>query len=153
MELERQPYGTTPKGTGIEIFTLKNSSGIRVSLITYGCIITSVRTPDRNGRIGEITLGFDILEGYLERHPYFGSLVGRFANRIAAGRFELDGKPYSLACNEKGRNHLHGGTVGFDKRVWRVEELREEARATTAQKTASAGIKYLTAIRWRSSMS
>ena len=126
MELERQPYGTTPEGTEVDIYTLKSPSGIRVSLITYGCIITSVRTPDRNGQIGEITLGFDSLEGYLVRHPYFGSLVGRFANRIAAGKFQLDGKQYTLACNEKERNHLHGGTVGFDKRVWRAEELQEE---------------------------
>jgi aldose 1-epimerase len=126
MELQRQHYGRTPEGTEVEIFTLKNSSGVIVRVITYGCIITSIRTPDRNGKIGEITLGFDSLEGYLGRHPYFGALVGRVANRIAAGRFVLEGREYTLACNEKQRNHLHGGNVGFDKRVWKAEELREK---------------------------
>lgn len=129
MELSRQPYGTTHEGTEVDIFTLKNSRELTVRVITYGCIITSIQMPDRNGKIGEITLGFDSLEGYLPRHPYFGALVGRFANRITSGRFELAGKHYTLACNEKGRNHLHGGTVGFDKRVWRAEELREEDAA------------------------
>jgi aldose 1-epimerase len=129
MELHREPYGTTPEGNEVDVFTLKNSNGIITGVITYGCIITSIQMPDRNGRVGEITLGFDRLEGYLTRHPYFGALVGRFANRIAAGKFELDGSVYTLACNEKGRNHLHGGTVGFDKRVWRAEELRENNAA------------------------
>jgi aldose 1-epimerase len=125
MELQRRPYGNTLDGAEVEHFTLKNSSGVSAGIITYGCIITSVQTPDRNGKIGEITLGFDSLVGYLARHPYFGALVGRFANRIAVGRFELDGKHYTLARNEKERNHLHGGNVGFDKRVWTAEELRE----------------------------
>jgi len=125
MELSRQPYGRIPKGADVEIFTLKNSRGLTVRMISYGCIITSVQMPDRNGNVGEITLGFDGLEGYLGKHPYFGALVGRFANRIGAGRFELEGKRYTLACNEKGQNHLHGGVVGFDKRVWKTEELRE----------------------------
>ena len=126
MELHRQPYGTTKEGTEVDIFTLKNSRDLTVRAITYGCIISSVLAPDRKGNTGELTLGFDTLEGYLGRHPYFGALVGRFANRIAAGRFELEGKQYTLACNEKGRNHLHGGKVGFDKRVWKAEELREK---------------------------
>ncbi len=128
MELKTKSYGTTPEGTEVDIYTLKNSSGITARVITYGCIITSVQTPDRSGKIGEITLGFDSLEGYLARHPYFGALVGRFANRIAAGRFELEGKRYTLACNEKGRNHLHGGNVGFDKRVWTAEQLRDAGK-------------------------
>jgi len=76
MELHRKPYGTTPEGNQIDAYTLTNSAGIRVGLITYGCIITSVQTPDKNGKIGEITLGFDSLDGYLPRHPYFGALVG-----------------------------------------------------------------------------
>lgn len=126
MEIQRKPYATTREGTQVDIYTLKSSTGVSVGVITYGCIITSVQTPDRDGKTGEITLGFDSLEGYLGRHPYFGALVGRFANRIAAGRFELEGKQYTLACNEKGRNHLHGGNVGFDKRIWKAEELREK---------------------------
>jgi aldose 1-epimerase len=126
MELQRKPFGNTPDGTAVDVFTLANSAGIKARVITYGCIITSVQTPDRNGKIAEITLGFDSLEGYLAGHPYFGALVGRFANRIAAGRFELDGRRYTLACNEKGENHLHGGKVGFDKRVWKAGEIREK---------------------------
>jgi aldose 1-epimerase len=125
MELQRQHYGRTSDGTDVEVFTLRNSSGITARAITYGCIITSVQMPDRKGEIGEITLGFDSLEGYLVRHPYFGALVGRFANRIAAGEFELDGRRHTLACNEKGTNHLHGGTVGFDKRIWTAKEIGE----------------------------
>jgi aldose 1-epimerase len=125
MELQRQLYGTTSDGEKVESFTLGNSRGITAAVINYGCILTSLRMPDKNGKIGEITLGFDTLGGYLGEHPYFGALVGRFANRIAGGRFELDGKKYTLACNEKGKNHLHGGTVGFDKRVWSAEELQE----------------------------
>jgi aldose 1-epimerase len=129
MELRKQHYGSASAGAEVESFTLKNSSGVSVSAINYGCIITSIQTPDRNGKIGEIVLGFDSLEGYLGRHPYFGALVGRVANRIAAGHFELDGKQYSLACNEKGRNHLHGGNVGFDKRLFEAEEILEKDAA------------------------
>lgn len=129
MELQRKPYGNTPEGTEVDIFTMNNSAGITVRVITFGCIITSVQTPDRDGNKGEITLGFDSLEGYLAGHPYFGSLVGRFANRIAAGRFELEGSRYTLACNEKGITHLHGGTVGFDKRLWTAEEIRDNDSA------------------------
>lgn len=128
MELKRQFYGATPDGEKVDSFTLKNSGGMTASVITYGCILTSLRMPDKQGKSGEITLGFDNLQGYLAGHPYFGALVGRFANRIAGGRFELDGKRYTLACNEKDANHLHGGTVGFDKRVWKAEELRENNR-------------------------
>jgi len=128
MELRRELYGAAPDGKKVDSFTLKNSGGMTASVITYGCILTSLCMPDKQGKIGEITLGFDNLQGYLAGHPYFGALVGRFANRIAGGRFELDGKPYTLACNENGTNHLHGGKVGFDKRVWSAEELQENDR-------------------------
>ncbi len=128
MELRREPYGTTPEGGEVERFTLINANGLEVSVITYGCILTSLRLPDREGRPGEITLGFDSLERYLQGHPYFGALVGRFANRIAGGRFELDGRHYSLACNENGKHHLHGGRSGFDKKIWSAEEIREGRR-------------------------
>jgi aldose 1-epimerase len=128
MNLKRRVYGTTPDGVDVDIFTLQNSAGITAEVTNYGCILTSLKMPDSGGRVAEITLGFDTLEGYLARHPYFGALVGRFANRIAAGRFQLEGKTYTLACNEKGKNHLHGGNVGFDKRIWQTEELREPGR-------------------------
>jgi aldose 1-epimerase len=129
MELQKHAYGKTPEGTAIDLYTLKNSAGITAKLITYGCIITSVQTPDRSGKSGEIVLGFDSLEGYLAGHPYFGALVGRFANRIAAGRFQLEGERYALACNEKEANHLHGGNIGFDKRVWTAEQIRDGSSA------------------------
>jgi len=128
MELRRELWGTTPDGAKIDSFTLKNSRGMSARVITYGCILSSLRVPDKRGKIGQITLGFDTLEEYLGGHPYFGAVVGRFANRIAGGRFQLDGKPYTLACNENGTNHLHGGKVGFDKRVWNAEELQESDR-------------------------
>jgi len=128
MELKRELYGAAPGGEKVDSFTLKNSGGMIASVITYGCILSSLRMPDKWGKIGEITLGFNNLQGYLAGHPYFGALVGRFANRIAGGRFELEGKTYTLACNENGTNHLHGGKVGFDKRVWSAEELQENDR-------------------------
>ncbi len=128
MNITREQYGNTLEGKNVERFVLSNSTGITVSAITYGCIITSVKMPDREGSIAEVTLGFDSLDGYLAGHPYFGALVGRFANRIAAGRFELDGKPYSLARNIDGKNHLHGGTVGFDKKIWAAEEIEKSDR-------------------------
>jgi aldose 1-epimerase len=127
MDIRRQSYGATAEGEEVELFILENSNGLGARLITYGCILTSVRMPDRSGKIEEITLGFDTLEGYLGRHPYFGALVGRFANRIAGGRFELEGKRYELARNEKDRTHIHGGHRGFDKRLWKAEEIPGKA--------------------------
>ena len=88
--------------------------------ITYGGIITSIKTPDRSGAIGDIVLGFDTLDGYLAGHPFFGAIVGRYGNRIAKGRFTLDGQAYTLATNN-GPNHLHGGIKGFDKQIWNAE--------------------------------
>jgi len=125
MKLQRQPYGQTSGGAQIEQYTLSNPDGTTAKVITYGGILTSVTMPDRNGKAGEITLGFDSLDGYLGSHPYFGALVGRVANRIGGGRFQLDGKEYTLACNENGLNHLHGGKAGFDKRVWKAESFQQ----------------------------
>ena len=112
----REPYGTVD-GRAIEQFTLTNKNGIEVHAINYGGIITSLKTPDRSGATGDIVLGFDSLDGYLGGHPFFGAIIGRYGNRIANGRFRIDGTAYRLATNN-GPNHLHGGTKGFDKRVW-----------------------------------
>ena len=106
-----------PDGTTIESFTLANGRGIEVRAITYGAIITSLETPDRQGQPGDIVLGFDALDGYLKDPPYFGAIIGRYGNRIAKGRFTLDDESYALATNN-GENHLHGGVRGFDKVVW-----------------------------------
>ena len=113
----RDTFGTMPDGTTIESFTLANGRGIEVRAITYGAIITSLETPDRQGQPGDIVLGFDALDGYLKDPPYFGAIIGRYGNRIAKGRFTLDDESYALATNN-GENHLHGGVRGFDKVVW-----------------------------------
>jgi aldose 1-epimerase len=113
----RAPFGTTRDGKGVEIYTLTNSHGVEMRVITYGGIITSLKVPDRSGHLGDIVLGFDTLDGYLKDPPYFGALIGRYGNRIAKGQFTLDGKTFKLATNN-GPNHLHGGVKGFDKVVW-----------------------------------
>lgn len=118
----RAPFGTTADGTPVEIFTLRNENGVEVSVMSYGAAIKSIRTPDRNGAFTDITLGFDTLDGYLGEHPYFGAVLGRYANRISLGRFTIDGIGHRLAMNS-GPNHLHGGVRGFDKYVWQAEEL------------------------------
>ncbi|MCX7939148.1 MAG: galactose mutarotase [Thermoflexales bacterium] len=111
-------FGSLPDGRPVTLFTLANDAGATVKITNFGGIITSIVVPDRAGKPGEVTLGFDSLEDYLRPHPYFGCITGRFANRIAHGRFALDGKTYQLATNH-GAHHLHGGNIGFDKRLWR----------------------------------
>jgi aldose 1-epimerase len=113
--ISKRFYGTTAGGRTVEEYTLTN--GVEIRVITYGGIITSIRVPDRDGVLANIALGFDNLADYESRNPYFGCITGRCANRIARGRFTLDGVDYTLAAND-GVNHEHGGVVGFDKRVW-----------------------------------
>ena len=113
----RATYGTLPTGEQVHGFTMKNARGLEMRVIDFGGIIVSLRTPDRAGNPGDIVLGMDDLEGYVKSSPYFGALIGRYANRIAKGKFTLDGKGYALATNN-GENHLHGGVKGFDKVVW-----------------------------------
>ena len=122
----RTPFDSTPAGQAVELFTLTNPQGIEVRAITYGGIILSLRTPDRDGRLGDIVLGYDSLAGYLRASPYFGAIIGRYGNRIANGRFTLDGQTYALAANN-GPNHLHGGIRGFDKVVWSAEPLETDS--------------------------
>jgi aldose 1-epimerase len=119
--IEKAAFGRTA-GTEVELYTLTNAHGVRVRIMTYGATIVSLEAPDRAGRVQNIVLGFDTLAPYLAGVPYFGATVGRYANRIAAGRFVLDGKTYQLARNN-GPNSLHGGTRGFDKRIWSAEPL------------------------------
>ena len=109
----------------MELFTLTNAHGIEVRLTNYGGIISSLKTPDRSGRFDDIVLGYDSLSGYLHNSPYFGAIVGRYGNRIAKGRFTLDGTTYHLAVNN-GPNSLHGGVRGFDKVVWNAEPFRND---------------------------
>lgn len=122
----KQDFGTTPDGKAVEIYTLRNSHGMEAKIMTYGGIVTSLKVPDKNGQLGDVVLGFDSLEGYVNDHylkdcPYFGGLIGRYGNRIAKGQFALDGVTYTLATNNV-PNSLHGGWKGFDKVVWTAKE-------------------------------
>jgi aldose 1-epimerase len=118
----RESFGTTADGKPVDVYTLKNANGVEVRAITYGGIITSLKTPDKSGRPGDIVLGFDNMAGYETPAPYFGAIIGRYGNRIAKGRFTIDGKEYTLATNN-GPNHLHGGLLGFDKVIWNAEPI------------------------------
>lgn len=118
-----EPFGKTDDGLPVEIYTLRNSHGFEARIMTYGGIVVSLKTPDKAGRLDDVVLGYDTLEGYLKRNPYFGAIVGRCGNRIANGKFSLNGKTYSLATNNGGRNHLHGGLKGFDKVVWKARPV------------------------------
>ena len=115
----RERFGTTDCGEAVSVFTLKNAHGMALRVTDYGGIILTLLVPDKNGRLDDVVLGYDSLTGYLRSSPYFGALIGRYGNRIAHGRFTLDGKTYTLATNN-GPNHLHGGLRGFDKVVWDV---------------------------------
>lgn len=123
--ITREPFGTAPDGQPVELFTLTNAHGIELKAMSYGGIVVSLKTPDRDGRLGDIVLGYDGLQGYVDASPYFGAIIGRYGNRIGHARFELDGKTYTLAAND-GANHLHGGTKGFDKVVWEAEPFENE---------------------------
>ncbi|HCA85306.1 MAG TPA: galactose-1-epimerase [Streptomyces sp.] len=114
----RERFGRLPDGTPVDRWTLENG-GIRLRVLSYGGIVQSLEVPDRHGRRANVSLGFADLAGYLEHSPYFGALIGRYGNRIAEGRFTLDGHTYRLPVND-GPNSLHGGDKGFDKRVWDV---------------------------------
>jgi aldose 1-epimerase len=115
-----KPFGQTPAGESVTLYTLKNAKGMEVRIMNYGGIIQKILTPDRTGKLEDVVLGFETLDEYIKDTPYFGAIVGRFGNRIAAGKFTLDGKEYTLAAQNNGQ-HLHGGLVGFDKKVWKVE--------------------------------
>jgi aldose 1-epimerase len=119
----RATFGQLPSGRAADLFTLTNSRGLVAKITNYGTILTELHVPDRKGRLGDVVCGFDNLAQYLERHPYFGCTVGRVANRIAGGKFMLDGRAYSLAVNN-GPNALHGGLKGFDKVLWQAMPLR-----------------------------
>ena len=135
--VNRTSFGRLPDGTSIEAFTLTNSRGVEVRTMTYGASIISVRTPDRSGRVDDVVLGFDSIGDYLTKARYFGTVVGRFGNRIANARFTLDGRAFQLAANN-GVNHLHGGVKGFDKVVWKGESIDRDGNAGVAFSYTSA---------------
>lgn len=117
MSIEKRPFGKTNDGQNVYLYILTNSNGLKTEILTYGGVVKSLYIPDRNGKLDDIVLGFDNLRDYLERNPHFGTLVGRYANRIGNAKFTLKGINYTLAKNN-GPNHLHGGIKGFDKVIW-----------------------------------
>jgi aldose 1-epimerase len=120
--VSQAPFGQTSDGTPVEIYTLQNASGCEARIMTYGGIVQSLKVPDKNGQFGDVVLGYDDLNGYVTNSPCFGALIGRYGNRIAKGKFTLDGKEYTLAINNP-PNNLHGGPLGFDKKVWKATPL------------------------------
>jgi aldose 1-epimerase len=120
--LGRQLFGHTPDGTPVYLFTLRNAQGAEARICNYGGLVLSLKVPDRNGKMGDVVLGYDNLDNYIKETPYFGALIGRYGNRIAKGQFTLDGRQYTLATNNY-PNSLHGGVKGFDKVVWQPSLL------------------------------
>jgi len=132
-----EPFGKTTDGTAVEVYTLTNSNGIKLRAMTYGAIVLSLETPDRAGKLADIVLGFNTVDDYIKETPYFGAVVGRYGNRIANGKFSVEGKEYSLATNNENggiKTSLHGGLKGFDKVVWKGEGL--------LNKDGSQGVKF-----------
>lgn len=118
--IQEEPFGCTREGTPVTAYRLENENGMRVRILDYGCTVQSVQIPDRNGKPVDVVLGYDTVPEYQQQDGYMGACVGRVGNRIGKGAFTLEGKAFSLACNDRG-NHLHGGRVGFDRRLWRGE--------------------------------
>ncbi|WP_370479211.1 aldose epimerase family protein [Tamlana flava] len=123
--ITKSDYGIMPDSTTVEQYVLKNANGVEMSVITFGGRITSLKVPNKNGEFENVVLGFDNLDDYLKDNPFFGALIGRFGNRIAKGKFTLNGEEYTLATNN-GENHLHGGVDGYDRVVWTAEPIEDD---------------------------
>ena len=137
-DVKQQEIGKTKDGQPVYQYVLSNSHGLEARVMSYGATWTHMKTPDRNGHLADILLGFDDLGGYLGEHPYFGSTAGRVANRIAAGHFQLDGKEYQLATNN-GPNHLHGGKEGTDKVNWQGKIVGQSVQFRTLDRDGHNG--------------
>ncbi|MFK7847924.1 MAG: aldose epimerase family protein [Rhodothermales bacterium] len=124
--ISEMPFGNLPDGREATLFTLTNATGMVVKITNYGGAITSIVVPDKNGVMGEVVLGYDSVEEYVAGNPFFGVIAGRYANRIAKGSFSIGDETYTLAVNN-GENHLHGGTEGFDKKLWAAESFQNES--------------------------
>ncbi|MCM4157304.1 aldose epimerase family protein [Gramella sp. AN32] len=129
MKIDQSGFGKTADGKEVEKYIISNSAGLEMSVISYGGIITSLKVPDKNGEYKDVVLGFDNIQDYENGSPYFGAIIGRYGNRIAKGRFSLDGKEYKLDTND-GPNSLHGGNKGFDKVLWNIEPSSGEDEAS-----------------------
>jgi aldose 1-epimerase len=127
-DVRKEGFGETRDGRPVDLYTFNNSHGLEVRVTNFGGIIVSLRVPDKNGKMDDIVLGFDKLDQYLDNPPYFGAIVGRYANRIANGTFTLDGAKYTLAKNN-GQNTLHGGLIGFNKVLWDANPFKNEKGA------------------------
>lgn len=124
--MNRFPFGFLPDGRECHLYILRNAAGLEAKIATYGGIVTELHVPDRSGSLADVVLGFKSLAEYLNGHPYFGAITGRAAGRLTQGKFRLDGKDYQLAVNNP-PNHLHGGIVGFDKRLWQAHDASDHA--------------------------
>jgi aldose 1-epimerase len=129
MDIKEDSFGYMPDGTRVFLYTLTNNQGAEAKITNYGAIVTSLKVPDRRGKLMDVVLGYDNLQGYLKPHPYFGAIVGRYGNRIGKAKFELDGIEYRLAANN-GENHLHGGIKGFDKVLWNAVPFKNSVGPT-----------------------
>jgi aldose 1-epimerase len=123
MSITKESFGKMPNGKQVDVYTLTNANGIRARISCYGATLVSLQLPDRQGKLADVALGFDTLDGYFTDHPYFGVTVGRYGNRIGGAKFTLNGVEYKLAANN-GPNHLHGGIKGFDKVLWESEQIQ-----------------------------
>jgi len=124
-QVTKESFGKTADGQQVDLYTLRNTRGAEAKITNYGAIVTSLKVPDRSGKFDDVVLGFNDFDSYLKNDPYFGAIVGRYGNRIAKGRFTLNGVEYKLATNN-GENHLHGGIKGFDKVVWTGHEMKSK---------------------------
>ncbi|WP_433971612.1 aldose epimerase family protein [Tunturiibacter lichenicola] len=131
-------FGTAPDGTAVDLYTLK-SEGIEASIMTYGARVVSIKTPDRDGKVANVVLGYSALDGYVaDKSTYFGAIVGRYGNRIAFGKFSIDGHQYQVPTNNNA-NSLHGGTVGFDRLVWQGKAITDGVEMTLVSKDGDQG--------------
>ena len=130
--VKTESFGKTKDGEEVTLYTVTNKNGLVLKMIDYGATVVSIETPDKDGKLANITLSFPTIDGYLQRHPYFGATVGRYGNRIAKGKFKIGDEEYTLATNN-GPNHLHGGVKGFDAVMWKGEPVRN---------SDGAGIKF-----------
>ena len=136
--IEKTAYGQLPDGQTADLYTLRNAAGMTARITNYGGIVIELTAPDKEGKFEDVTLGLDSLSSYVKNNPFFGALVGRYGNRIAKGKFTLDGKPYTLFVNNMG-NHLHGGKVGFDKVLWTATPVEGDEPALKLTYTAKDG--------------
>ena len=137
--VKKEAFGKTEDGKKVDAYILTNKNGLQAKIITYGAMLTEMHVPDKNGKLGDVVFGHDKLEDYLDGHSYFGVTTGRVANRIAKGKFTLDGNEFTLATNND-PNHLHGGVEGIDKKVWSAREVRsKEGKAVAFSYTSPDG--------------